>query len=188
MRPSRLKTWLRRKLLLPALFGRKHIQPIGYYLLPTRGQSLMIGSYVLLNVLFLAADYSRAGGRTVKAVGDRAGHLAICQLPIFFLFAGRNNFLIWISGWPYNDFQVFHKWIARVATLEAVIHSACYGYFNAQSRKPETSISPQLRTNRPKEKKFNARQEVIRFNGIAVRCVPPWKKAERVDFSRPQQS
>lgn len=152
MRPSRLKTWIRRKLLLPALFGRKHIQPISY-LLPTRGQSLMIGSYVLLNVLLLAADYRLAGGRTVKTVGDRAGHLAICQLPIFFLFAGRNNFLIWISGWPYNDFQVFHKWIARVATLEAVVHSACYGYFNAQSRESETSISSQLRTDGPSKRK-----------------------------------
>lgn len=155
MRPTRLKTWFRRKLLLPALFGRKHIQPIGYYLLPTRGQSLMIGSYVLLNaLLFLAAGYGRATGRTVRAVGDRAGHLAICQLPIFFLFAGRNNFLIWISGWPYNDFQVFHKWIARVATVEAIVHSACYGYFNAQSSESEISSGPYRRcTNGPKRAK-----------------------------------
>jgi hypothetical protein len=56
------------------------------------------------------------------------------QMPIMFLFAGRNNLLIWITGWSYNEFQVFHKWIARVATLEAILHSACYGYFAAQKR------------------------------------------------------
>jgi hypothetical protein len=93
----------------------------------------MIAGYVLLNVLFLATDY-KIDGRTVNAIGNRAGHLSICQMPIFFLFAGRNNFFIWVTGWPYNDFQVFHKWIARVATMEAIVHSACYGYYAAQNR------------------------------------------------------
>ncbi|KAI5809391.1 ferric reductase like transmembrane component-domain-containing protein [Pyronema omphalodes] len=132
-RPSHLKTWFRRHFVLPALFGRKHIETVGYYQLPTRGQTLLITSYILLNVSFLATDYGR-DGRSVNAMGNRAGHLSMVQMPIMFLFAGRNNLLIWITGWSYNEFQVFHKWIARVATLEAILHSACYGYFAAQKQ------------------------------------------------------
>jgi hypothetical protein len=131
-RPTRLKTWFRRRFLLPALFGRKHIQPLGYYQFPTRGQTLMVAGYALLNLVFLATDYP--GDRTIKALADRAGHLAVVNLPLYFLFAGRNNLLIWVTSWPQRDFQVFHKWIARTSTLEAVIHSAGYGYVAAQNR------------------------------------------------------
>jgi hypothetical protein len=132
-RPTRLKTWFRRRFLLPALFGRKHIQPLGYYQFPTRGQSLMVVGYLLLNIVFLATDFP-GDGRTIKALSDRAGHLAVVNMPLYFLFAGRNNVLIWVTNWPQRDFQVFHKWIARISTLQAIIHSAGYGYVAAQNR------------------------------------------------------
>ena len=128
--PSHLKTWFRRRFLLPALFGRKHIQPLGNYMLPTRGQSLMIVGYMMLNVVFMATDYP--DGRTAKAAANRAGHLSLVNMPIYFLFSGRNNILIFLTGWTYNDFQVFHKWVARISMLEAVVHSAGYGYVAAQ--------------------------------------------------------
>ena len=54
--------------------------------------------------------------------------MSVANLPIFFLFAGRNNVLIWVTGWPYKDFQVFHKWIARIAVGGAIVHAAGYGY------------------------------------------------------------
>ena len=38
----------------------------------------------------------------------------------------RNNVLLWLTGWSFSTFNQFHRWIARVATLEAVIHSIAY--------------------------------------------------------------
>lgn len=59
-------------------------------------------------------------------VSDRAGILAFANLPLVWLFSSRNNFLLWVTGWSYETFSQFHRWIARVTTLEAVIHSVGY--------------------------------------------------------------
>lgn len=129
-RPNAFKTWVRQKLLLPSLFGGQHVQPIGWYILPTRGQSLMILGYLILNLMFMLVNYPI--GMNVKSVADRAGHLAVANMPIYFIFSGRNNVLIWVTSWPYKDFQVFHKWIARTAFLCVIVHAAGYGYKSAQ--------------------------------------------------------
>lgn len=38
----------------------------------------------------------------------------------------RNNLLMWFTGWGFGTYNNFHRWIARTATLEAVIHSIGY--------------------------------------------------------------
>jgi len=38
----------------------------------------------------------------------------------------RNNLLMGLTGWHFGTFNNFHRWIARVATLQAVIHSIGY--------------------------------------------------------------
>jgi predicted ferric reductase len=62
----------------------------------------------------------------VKYIANRAGALAVCNFPLLWLFTGRNNFLQWVTGWTFSTFNVFHRWIARVVIVEAIIHSACY--------------------------------------------------------------
>jgi hypothetical protein len=42
------------------------------------------------------------------------------------MFSGRNNIFLWATGWDYATFNVFHRHIARVATLEAIVHSTAY--------------------------------------------------------------
>lgn len=119
-------TWIRRHLILPALFGHHHVQAAGWCVFPTRGQTILIIFYLGLNAALLMVHHPVT--MTVKSLADRAGHLAIANMPIFFLFAGRNNMLIWVTGWPYKDFQVFHKWIARTAFALVVMHGVGYGH------------------------------------------------------------
>ncbi|KAI5781403.1 ferric reductase like transmembrane component-domain-containing protein [Geopyxis carbonaria] len=90
----------------------------------------MILGYLVLNLVFMVVNYP--AGINVKSVADRAGHLAVVNMPVYFIFSGRNNVLIWFTGWPYKDFQVFHKWIARTAFLCVIVHAAGYGYKSAQ--------------------------------------------------------
>ena len=38
----------------------------------------------------------------------------------------RNNLLLWLTGWDFGTYNNFHRWVARVATLQAVVHSIGY--------------------------------------------------------------
>lgn len=56
-----------------------------------------------------------------RYIANRAGFLSLANLPIIFLLGGRNNFLIAITGLSYGVYNVFHKWVARVATVLAIV-------------------------------------------------------------------
>ncbi|KAH8690570.1 ferric reductase like transmembrane component-domain-containing protein [Talaromyces proteolyticus] len=38
----------------------------------------------------------------------------------------RNNVLIWLTGWSFSTFNSFHRWVARIATVEAALHGISY--------------------------------------------------------------
>lgn len=38
----------------------------------------------------------------------------------------RNNVAMWLTGWDFGAYNNFHRWVARIATLQAVIHSVGY--------------------------------------------------------------
>jgi hypothetical protein len=39
---------------------------------------------------------------------------------------GRNNPLVDLTGWPYSTFLIYHRWMAYVCILQAIIHSIIY--------------------------------------------------------------
>lgn len=45
-----------------------------------------------------------------------------------YLFATRNDPFLWLTGWSFATYTRFHRWIARIATLQAIIHSICYTF------------------------------------------------------------
>jgi hypothetical protein len=68
-------------------------------------------------------------------VGNRTGILSLVNMSIAILFAGRNNLLIALTGWSQMAFLTLHRWAARVAALQAVVHSIAYtvAYFEPGS-------------------------------------------------------
>lgn len=38
----------------------------------------------------------------------------------------RNNMVMWATGWGFGTYNAFHRWVARVATFQAVVHSIGY--------------------------------------------------------------
>jgi hypothetical protein len=117
------------------LFGRKHSQPsfFGLELMPTRGQALFIGYFIVINVVLSAVNIKHiqpnawfpdgSWENIIATVSDRQGLLCFANLPLVFLYAGRNNMLLWVTNWSHSTFLLLHRWIAGIATLQAILHS-----------------------------------------------------------------
>ncbi|KAK9245675.1 ferric reductase NAD binding domain-containing protein [Lipomyces tetrasporus] len=132
---------IRRRILLPAVFNGVHTAPLRFLnfdwaLLPTRGESLAITVYMVMNFIFLFVNYDLFLGnyywptstniQLIRYFSDRTGIMAFVQTPALILFASRNNFLSWLTGWGFQRAMVYHRWVARVMYFNAVIHSIGY--------------------------------------------------------------
>lgn len=137
LQSSKLVASLRQHITLPALFRGRRFEPlpakIGY--LPGRLLSICIALYVLLNIIFSAVSFQSfqpnvwfmsSGFELCEYVGNRTGVLSLANMTIAILFSGRNNPLLAITGWSQTTFLTLHRWTARVATLQAVVHSIVY--------------------------------------------------------------
>ncbi|CBX94945.1 hypothetical protein IAQ61_008388, partial [Plenodomus lingam] len=120
------------------LFGTKHDSPVffGLFQMPTRGQGLFIFYFIAINTVLSAVNYQSASPNTwfpdnpwrwmVMLVSNRLGLLSFANMPLVFLYAGRNNVLLWMTDWSHSTFLILHRWIAGIATLQAILHSIIY--------------------------------------------------------------
>lgn len=136
--------WFRRNFVLAPTFSKSNAASYSFLnfkvasgLVPLRWESIVVLVFVLITVAL-----SAAGIRVIKNdplfskefaishyVADRTGILLMYLVPLMFLFAGRNNFLQWITRWHYDTFIMFHRWISRIAFLLIVAHAGAYSYF-----------------------------------------------------------
>lgn len=61
-----------------------------------------------------------------RYIADRTGIICYANLPWLWLFSGRNNVFLWATGWSFSTFNIFHRHIARIVTIEAIVHSIGY--------------------------------------------------------------
>jgi predicted ferric reductase len=127
--------WIKRHLTLPAAFGHRCSQPYGWCTIPPRTQSLTITFFVTLNVVLCTCSYELTKGNLYwpekwvqlsRYVSDRTGIISLANFPLVWLFGMRNDVLMWMTGWGFGTYNAFHRWVARVATLQAVVHSLGY--------------------------------------------------------------
>jgi predicted ferric reductase len=64
-----------------------------------------------------------------RYIGDRAGLMAIAQLPLAWIFATRNDPLLWLTGWSFATYNRFHRWVARLCMVLAIVHSVSYSMY-----------------------------------------------------------
>ncbi|GAM87552.1 hypothetical protein ANO11243_055790 [Dothideomycetidae sp. 11243] len=105
-------------------------------MVPKRGQGLFILYFVVLNLVLSAIGYQYADPNIwypddksrwmIMLISNRLGLLSFANLPLVFLYAGRNNFLLWVTDWSHSTFLLLHRWIAAIATLQAILHSLIY--------------------------------------------------------------
>lgn len=130
----------RKYVTLPALFATQHVNPEirgrwFCWLVPTRWEALMVAGYLVLVITFNAWGYKyspdniyfkTAGKLRAKETANRTGITALWLIPQLVLFAGRNNFMQWVTGWLYSRFVYIHKWIARCAVVLVLVHGVAY--------------------------------------------------------------
>ncbi|CAK7211544.1 hypothetical protein SCUCBS95973_001151 [Sporothrix curviconia] len=131
----RPRVWLQRHLTTPATFGWKTSQDFGWYTVPPRVQTVTITIFVVMNIAASVCGYHAFTGNmywpTIKQqllryVSDRTGVISFVNFPLIWLFGMRNNVLLWLTGWDFGTYNNFHRWVARVATVEAIVHSIGY--------------------------------------------------------------
>lgn len=136
--PSPLKTTrrlLKQHVTTPALFGHRSAETVGWCTIPTRIETLTIAAFVIINFVLSCVTYDLFTGnlywadtstQLTRYLADRTGVMAIANLPLVFAFGTRNDVLLWLTGWSFATFNQFHRWVARVATIQAVVHSIAY--------------------------------------------------------------
>ncbi|ONH65901.1 Ferric/cupric reductase transmembrane component 1 [Cyberlindnera fabianii] len=136
---------IRKYITLPALVSKRHTHPLLIFriiggFIPTRLETLVLIGYFALNVAFSASGYVYVPNNTIWKIrdaqmsrypGDRTGILCLFGFLLSFLFAGRNNFLLLLTGWKQSTFVTYHKWISRINFLLLVIHG---GAMTVQSK------------------------------------------------------
>ncbi|PYH96649.1 FRE family ferric-chelate reductase [Aspergillus ellipticus CBS 707.79] len=106
-----------------------------WWTFPTRIEAIVAVLFWILSLALCTIGYRLVPGniywpeissQLLRYSADRTGVLSFANLPLVWLFAGRNNIFIWATGWSFATFNLFHRHIAWVATLQAVFHTLLY--------------------------------------------------------------
>ncbi|KAK0869765.1 ferric-chelate reductase Frp1 [Friedmanniomyces endolithicus] len=99
-----------------------------WFQLPPLGTLILLGGYL---GFILALEYINndvPGAQYWTSLGVRAGWLAVAQVPLLILLAGKNNLIGLATGLSYERLNILHRWSSRGTLLMAVLH---VGYQNA---------------------------------------------------------
>ncbi|KAK7026116.1 hypothetical protein VNI00_015691 [Paramarasmius palmivorus] len=125
---------IRPYLVYPSLIGTYHVRPLPYLLgnAPTVGQGLYIALFLILNIVLSAVNFRSAQPSAwytsryqeiMAWIFYRTGVFSFALAPLVILFAGRNNILLWMTNWSHSTYLLLHRWIARIYTIQVLIHS-----------------------------------------------------------------
>jgi hypothetical protein len=123
-------------LIWPSLIGSYHVRALPFALgnAPTIGQTWYIFLFVILNIALTAGGYHSfqhpsnawfpdVWQEIMAYVSARTGVLAFALAPLVVLLSGRNNVLLWLTDWSHSTYMLLHRWVARVFTLQVILHS-----------------------------------------------------------------
>ncbi|KAH0439150.1 ferric reductase transmembrane component 4 [Colletotrichum camelliae] len=118
---------------LTATFGRRHREPVaGVGNIPTRGEALYICVLSFLNIILWLgpytihqpqASFTSLKMQSISIIGNRAGVMAMGNFVALFLFAARNNVLLYLTDWSYSTYLLLHRWLAYWAIFHTIVHS-----------------------------------------------------------------
>lgn len=96
-----------------------------WFKIPPVGIITLLLAYLLYIIALEFIDNNIPGAQHFTSLGVRAGWLAIAQVPLIILLAGKNNLIGFITGVSYERLNVLHRWSARMLLLLATIHLVC---------------------------------------------------------------
>lgn len=71
-------------------------------------------------------SWADISSQLLRYIADRTGIISFANIPLIWLFAGRNNIFLWATGWSFATFNLFHRHVAWIATIQAVVHTLLY--------------------------------------------------------------
>ncbi|KAK9463923.1 ferric reductase like transmembrane component-domain-containing protein [Lipomyces oligophaga] len=137
-------SFFRKHFTLPATFNGRHAEAqtlfgIQYNVIPVRWQTLVLIGFAILNLIFMFAGIDAFGYTTAaqtvtqramyrRLMALRSGIIAAVLCVPLYLFASRNNILMLISGWDFQTFNVFHRWVGRWMMIHAAVHGIAFSF------------------------------------------------------------
>ncbi|KAE8334865.1 hypothetical protein BDV24DRAFT_156522 [Aspergillus arachidicola] len=120
---------------VPAALGSYHQRRFLGCSIPNRPEILVVVGFwimcIILNFGFHDIFIPNVTMPTIsqqawKYVAQRTSMFAYACLPWVWLFAGRNNIFIWVTGWSFSTFNVFHRHLSRLTAIFAFVHAISY--------------------------------------------------------------
>ena len=100
----------------PLSFRKMH-----FYLPPVGSITIMVGYVVLIVVCCLYA-FNPDDLLQWEDIGYRSGFIAISQVPLIILLAGKRNLIGFFTGVGYERLNWLHRWVARALLFTILIH------------------------------------------------------------------
>lgn len=132
--------WVKKEFIYAPLGKKRHNREwqlgkaVNYGTLPGRAHTVLLSFYILSNFVYMMMlPYgSQEAAKTIAELRGRSGYLAVVNMLPLVVLAGRNNPLINLLKISFDNFNLFHRWIGRIAILEAFIHVAAW-YANSSA-------------------------------------------------------
>ncbi|KAI0855590.1 ferric reductase like transmembrane component [Xylaria cubensis] len=98
--------------------------------LPSRLHSVILGLYLLSNIIYMFyLDWSESNRYALAAeIRGRSGTLAVVNMVPLIILAGRNNPLIPLLKVSFDTYNLLHRWMGRMVVLEALIHTIAWAF------------------------------------------------------------
>lgn len=131
-----LSNFWRRHVSLPAAISRRKTHAFRFgWLIPSRMELLIMFGFTFLCAIFCGygiyqypgnSVYPSVKGGVSRMVAIRTGVLVGFICPFLVLFAGRNNFLQWLTRWNFATFISYHRFVSRLVILIVIIHAITF--------------------------------------------------------------
>lgn len=92
------------------------------FYLPPVGPVTMMVAYIVLIVVCCLYRLNPKDFLEWEDIGYRSGFIAVCQLPLIVLLAGKRNLVGFFTGVGYERLNWLHRWVARSLLFTVLIH------------------------------------------------------------------
>ena len=93
-----------------------------HFYLPPVGPLIMMVGYVVLIVVCVFYRLDPKDFLQWEDIGYRSGFIAVCQMPLIVLLAGKRNIIGFFTGVGYERLAWLHRWVARALLFTVFIH------------------------------------------------------------------
>ena len=93
-----------------------------FFKIPPIGTVILVVGYLSWVILLEFVNNNVEGAQHFTSLAIRAAWLAVAQIPLLILLAGKNNLIGLVSGVSYERLNIIHRWSARILLFLVILH------------------------------------------------------------------